>query len=199
MVSQPNAKNLPPIPGVKKEITLIRNILEEHGVRNSTIESAAATKEATVKHMKDFSCIHLACHASQNALRSSFHLHDGPLELGAIIQSNMNSADLAFLSACQTSVGDERLPEEVVHLAAGMMAAGYRSVVATMWSIGDKSAPEVAESFYRHMLVSEGSNGGIGGDRAAVALYEAVKELRMKSDLSEDSLLKWVPYVHFGI
>ncbi len=49
-------------------------------------------------------------------------------------------------------------------------------MVATMWLIGDKLAPEVAESFYRHMIVSEESNGGIGGDRAAVALYEAVKE-----------------------
>ena len=149
--------------------------------------------------MKDFSSIHLACHASQNALRSSFHLHDGPLDLRTIIRNDMDSADLAYLSACQTSVGDERLPEEVVHLAAGMMAAGYRSVVATMWSIGDKSAPEVAESFYTHLLSREGDHGGLGGERAAVALYEAVKELRMKSDLSEDSLLKWVPYVHFGI
>ncbi|RXW18414.1 hypothetical protein EST38_g7439 [Candolleomyces aberdarensis] len=199
MVSQPNAKNLPPIPGVKKEMALVQSILEEHGVRNSIIESAAATKDATEKHMKDFSCIHLACHASQNALRSSFHLHDGPLDLGAIIRSDMDSADLAFLSACQTSVGDERLPEEVVHLAAGMMAAGYRSVVATMWSIGDKSAPDVAGSFYRHLLAREGRNGRIGGELAAVALYEAVKDLRERSDVSEDSLLKWVPYVHFGI
>ena len=46
-------------------------------------------------------------------------------------------ADLALLSACQTSAGDEKLSEEVIHLAAGMLAAGYRGAVATMWSIRD--------------------------------------------------------------
>ena len=41
-------------------------------------------------------------------------------------------ADLAYLSACQTSTSNEKLSEEAVHLAAGMMAAGYHGDVATM-------------------------------------------------------------------
>lgn len=51
------------------------------------------------------------------------------------------NAELAFLSACQTAVGDEKIPEESAHLAAGMMVVGFKGVVATMWSIGDADAP----------------------------------------------------------
>ena len=45
------------------------------------------------------------------------------------------NAELAFLSACQTAAGDEKTPEESAHLAAGMLAVGFKGVVATMWSI----------------------------------------------------------------
>jgi len=30
-------------------------------------------------------------------------------------------------------MGDGELPEEVIHLAAGILVAGYGSVVATVW------------------------------------------------------------------
>jgi CHAT domain-containing protein len=50
---------------------------------------------------------------------------DGHLEVLEIMKQKIPNADLAFLSACQTSTGDEKLPDEAVHLAAGMLAAGY--------------------------------------------------------------------------
>ena len=88
------------------------------------------TKIATVNYvlesMEKFSCIHLACHASQYAeipLKSSIHLYDGPLELSEIIKKNLHNFDFAFLSACQTSQGNVRLPEEVVHFASGMLGS----------------------------------------------------------------------------
>jgi len=64
---------------------------------------------------------------------------------------------LAYLSVCQKSAGDEKLSEEAVHLTAGMLAVRYEGVVATMWSIKDKYAPEVAGSFYEY-LVEKGKN-----------------------------------------
>ncbi|KAF9000813.1 hypothetical protein BDQ17DRAFT_1410126 [Cyathus striatus] len=52
----------------------------------------------------------------------------------------------AFLSACETGTGDESLPEEAVHLAAGVLQAGYRSVIATMWAIDDSYAAMVSKN-----------------------------------------------------
>ena len=99
--------------------------------------------------MESHGSIHLACHAIQdldNPLKSGFFLHDGRLELSEIMKQKFTVRELAFLSACQTSTGTKKLSEEVVHLAAGMLAAGYQSVVATMWSIKDRCGPVVAES-----------------------------------------------------
>lgn len=61
-------------------------------------------------------------------------------------------AEFAFLSACQTATGDTALEDEVVHLAAGMLSVGYRSVVGTMWAIGDSDAPVVADAFYGRVM-----------------------------------------------
>jgi len=78
--------------------------------------------------MESHGSIHLACHATQNLespLKSGFYLHDGCLELSEIMRQKFSVRELAFLSACQMSTGAEKLSEEAVHLAAGMLAAGY--------------------------------------------------------------------------
>jgi len=108
--------------------------------------------------------------------------------------------DLAFLSACQTSTGDEKLSEEVVHLAAGMLAAGYQSVVATIWSIKDKFGPVVAESFYTNLLERGKNSGrpGLDSSYSANALHQAIQDIRRTLGDTEQGLLTWVPYVHFG-
>ena len=91
----------------------------------SFIPGEAATVNQGITNMETHSCIHFACHARQNTqepLKSELMLHDGGLELSEIIKKQLVGADLAYLSACQTSTGDEKLSEEAVHLAAGMLA-----------------------------------------------------------------------------
>ena len=116
------------------------------------------------------------------------------------MKGNLKNADLAFLSACQTSTGNEKLSDEAVHLAAGVLAAGYRRVVATMWSIGDRHAQEVAVDFYNYLWDrrQEGSGSRFDGALSAYALHHATQQLRAKLDSSEASLLAWIPFVHFG-
>lgn len=146
--------------------------------------------------MEDCNWVHLACHGAQKPeepTKSALILEDGHLTLDEIIQLNLPKAELAFLSACQTTTGDEKLSEEAVHIAGGMLLAGYRGVVATMWSIRDDLAPEVADEFYRHILLA-----GERPDsrRAAEALYFSVQKLRKKAGRS---LTDWIPFVHLGI
>ncbi|KAF6747401.1 CHAT domain-containing protein, partial [Ephemerocybe angulata] len=174
-----------------------------NGTRVLKLEGSDVTAGDFLKHMENYSSVHLACHASQDAadpLHSRFLLHSGSLDLATILQSNLKNADLAFLSACQTSTGEEKLSDEAVHLAAGMLAAGYRRVVATMWSIGDQPAQEVANTFYEYLWSHrKGDSGGaFDGTLSAYALHHAVQQLRHRLDNSESSLLTWVPYVHFG-
>ncbi|PPQ74134.1 hypothetical protein CVT26_007177 [Gymnopilus dilepis] len=204
LVSQPNTPGQSSIPNTKAEVVKTREELEKRGIRTAWYNGEDATVASVSESMRFFSSVHLACHASQNItnpLESAIFLHDGALELSEIMKMDLPKADLAFLSACQTSVGARNLPEEAVHLAAGMLTAGYRSVVATMWSISDYHAPEVAETFYKCLMNDETKEGVVGLDitGSAQALHIAVQALRRKLGDSTEDLLKWIPYVHYGI
>ena len=167
------------------------------------LEGDIASLNRVKLEMESHWSIHLACHATQdheNPLKSGFYLHDGRLELSEIMKQKFTVRELAFLSACQTSTGSEKLSEEAVHLAAGTLAAGYRSVVATMWSIKDRYGPVVAESFYKYLVQKDEASGQPGVDtrRAAYALHHAIRGIREALGETEQGLLTWVPYVHFG-
>ena len=203
IVSQPNTPKRTAILGAADEANKVARQLEKRGFSFITLSDQSGTVEGVLKAMESFSCIHLACHASQNStspLKSSIYLHDGPLELSKIMKENFSHSDFAFLSACQTSTGYENLPEEVVHLAAGMLAAGYQSVVGTMWSVFDKHGPDLAEYFYECLLDNATSKRSKVIDSAgtAHALHHATQRLREKLSDSPD-LLAWVPYIHIGI
>ncbi|KAG9087398.1 hypothetical protein FRC07_012831, partial [Ceratobasidium sp. 392] len=160
------------------------------------LEAEQATTSAVLDAMESHSWIHIACHATQDKAdptSSAFHLHDGPLDLATIMRKPLPHASLAFLSACQTAAGDESLPEESVHLAAGMIMAGYSSVIGTMWSIQDRDAPVVADRIYAELL-----GGGVPDSRrAARALHKAIEGLRKQ--VGEKAFASWVPYIHLGI
>jgi len=99
-------------------------------------------------------------------------------------------------------MGDKLLAEEAVHLAGGMLAAGYRGVVSTMWMINDQHAVEVAKYFYNNLLSyrpESGEGEGLMSARAAYALHHVSERMRERLGNSEDALHAWVPYVHFGI
>jgi len=168
-----------------------------------SLEGESASVSQVKFEMESHGSIHLACHARQsleNPLKSGFYLHDGRLELSEIMKQKFAVRELAFLSACQTSTGDEKLSEEAVHLAAGMLAAGYQGVVATMWSIKDQYGPMVAESFYKDLMEREKTPGGarLDSSHAAHALHHAIQGIRETLGDTEQALLTWVPYVHFG-
>jgi len=191
------------IPFARNEAEKIKKELGVQEIPLYILDNENATVNQVLDYMEKFSCIHLACHASQDEetpLKSSIHLYDGPLELSKIIKKNLHNADFAFLSACQTSKGDAKLPEEVVHLASGMLAAGYQSVVGTMWSVLDKYGPDLAEFFYKNLLQDK-KKAKIDGSQAARALHAATQQLQVQEKIfdSSNSFLAWVPYIHIGI
>ncbi|KAF8435311.1 hypothetical protein L210DRAFT_3632340 [Boletus edulis BED1] len=52
-----------------------------------------------------------------------------------IIGLSHSRGGLAFLSACQTAMGDEGHTDEAIHIAVGMLFAGYGGVIAQGWII----------------------------------------------------------------
>ncbi|VDC05861.1 unnamed protein product [Peniophora sp. CBMAI 1063] len=200
VVTQPATPGLSRLPETQAEALCIQGILEGVDIRHAEYTHDQATVQAVRDVLNQHPWVHLACHGSQNetdATQSAFALYDGPLTLSDLMGTVAQNAELAFLSACQTAVGDERVPEESAHLAAGMLAVGYKGVVATMWSIQDADAPVVVEAFYKELFAfrAAGENR-VKGTGAAYALHEATKVLR--ETVGEQSFMRWVPFVHFG-
>jgi CHAT domain-containing protein len=198
IVSQPQTPGLSSLFGSLAEVTKIKSHFQEDVIIHKN--DADATVEAILQAMNDHhpQYIHLACHGVQDAdnpTNSAFFLYNGKLELRQLMATSMESGELAFLSACQTAKGDAKLPEEAVHLAAGMLAVGYRAVVGTLWSIQDADAPLVTDEFYRRL--KEDQTGGEGRLCAAYALHGAIDVLR--KEVGEANILRWAPFVHFGL
>ncbi|KAH7320418.1 CHAT domain-containing protein [Rhizoctonia solani] len=183
------------LPGTTKELACIKTYAET-ATHYSQLKGSNGTILATLAAMESHSWVHLACHASQHVgdpTESGFFLQDGTLNLDTIIQKAFKNKGLAFLSACQTAKGDSDRPDEAVHLASGMVMAGYPSVIATMWSIRDDDAPLVAESVYSILM----KDGKMDCRRAAEALQTAMARLREK--VGETAFVDWVPYIHIGV
>jgi len=190
-VAQPNTPNATPIPKTEDEVKIVQGLAS--GVNVIGLKDEAATVEHVLQAMRETDWVHLACHGKQmigDPMKSGLLLQDKILELSEIVKHALPRADFAFLSACQTAVGDERIADESVHLAAGMFMAGYRSVIATMWAIKDKDAPKIAEDVYKRIL----KGGRPNRKEAAHALHDAVKRLRD----SGAKFVDWVPFIHLG-
>ncbi|KAF9077122.1 CHAT domain-containing protein [Rhodocollybia butyracea] len=201
-ISQPATPYQSPLPSTTTELAVIQTHLQDRPIK--CLADADATIEAVQDGMNTSSWLHLACHAIQNRndpMKSAFCLHDGYLELGEIVRRSHPYAEFAFLSACQTSSGNEELSDEAVHLAAGMQLAGYRSVIATMWSIKDSDAPVIADEVYHELVVSHGRpDYSLAADALRRAVGKMREEARPANGALEDSwFLRWVPFIHFGI
>jgi CHAT domain-containing protein len=60
-------------------------------------------------------------------------MRDRLLTVQDLMQLKLPHAFFAFLSACETAKGDRKHPDQAIHLAACMLALGFRSVIGTMW------------------------------------------------------------------
>ncbi|KAJ7269233.1 CHAT domain-containing protein [Mycena rebaudengoi] len=166
-------------------------------VKLQWLDEEKATINKVKKGMRNSRWVHFACHGVQSASPTESALllaGSSRLTLSNIIGLSLPNADLAFLSACQTATGSQELQDESVHLTAGMLLAGYRGVIGTMWSIMDNDAPQVASDLYAHLLETSPADP----TRAAQALHLAVQRLREQPG-AEKAFLRWVPFIHFGV
>ncbi|KAH7319530.1 CHAT domain-containing protein [Rhizoctonia solani] len=194
-ISQEITPGLSSLPGTAKELKYI----QQHArgtVQYTQLTNEDATPVSVLNLMDQNDWVHLACHAHQSIAdprKSGFFLSGGTLDLSQITERSFKNKGLAFLSACQTATGDRKLADEAVHLASGMLIAGYPSVVATMWAVGDSDAPFVADKVYSKLL----KNGQMNSMDTARALHFAVGELRR--DIGDEHFARWVPFIHIGL
>ncbi|KAJ7866748.1 CHAT domain-containing protein, partial [Mycena leptocephala] len=154
-----------------------------------------ATPDAAKHQLQNSSWVHLACHGTQDLLeptKSRLLLYDGVLELETILQMPLSHAQVVFLAACKTAMGDPELMNESFHLGGGFIAAGFRGAIGTMWSMDDQDGPLVAESVYSHLF---GDGKEPQASDAAGALQLAMNKLKAQ----DVPYQRWVPFIHMGV
>ncbi|KAJ6569836.1 CHAT domain-containing protein, partial [Mycena vulgaris] len=176
--------------GVKEEIKKILSIVRPA----QCLLGEKATADAVKHQLQDCSWVHLACHGKQDIIepsKSHLLLYQGTLELETILRMALSNAEFVFLAACQTAMGDAELVNESFHLGGGFIAAGFRSVIGTLWAMDDRDGPVVAEMVYSH-LFRDGRQPQASD--TAEALHLAVRELRAKVPH-----VRWIPFIHMGV
>lgn len=167
-----------------------------NAVNPTILTGADSTKETVLRDLKAHIWVHSSCRLHCNnaePFASYFALSDGHLSLFDLIRAELPNSELAVLTAYH-SVGAPRgdLPNQFLHPAAGLLMAGFKSVVAPMWAVQEGVGPSVSKEFYKEML--GGEDGPKGADHAAIALRNAV------ASLGQDvPLLQRIGFVHFGI
>ncbi|EIN06809.1 hypothetical protein PUNSTDRAFT_136640 [Punctularia strigosozonata HHB-11173 SS5] len=152
--------------------------------------------QSLLEKLPQATILHLACHGHQdpeNPLKSGFVMQDEMLTIERLMPVALPNAFVAFLSACETAKGDKDQPDQAVHLAAAMLFAGFKSIIATLWSMEDVDGPAIASSVYRVLLGGDAEE--IDPDDIPYALDDAVRELRR----DHPNPSRWAPYIHLGI
>jgi CHAT domain-containing protein len=134
---EPGLAGMSYIPKVKDEVEAVAKIFTSTLALVGNDVDAPSFVESVLKQAPSSHILHLACHGHQHEdpLKSCFALHDGRLTVSALMELKLPKAMLAYLSACETAKGDQKQPDQAVHLAASMLFCGFRSVIATMWYV----------------------------------------------------------------
>lgn len=183
------------LPRTRDEVIDVGNIVGHHPLL--LLGSQATETAVKSQRLSDFAILHFAVHGfadTEFPERSGLVLgtysgskDDGLLQAREILQLRLN-ADLVALSACDTGIGKIDGEAGVNSLAGAFLAAGSRTVMATLWNAQDSYSRILMQHFYTHLKANEDK---------ALALRNA------KLDLLRDAhdaipVYYWAPFVLVG-
>jgi CHAT domain-containing protein len=170
-------------PLIADEVTAVAEIMPEARV----FVGAEATAAQLRSHAAESRFVHLATHArfrSDNAMFSSILLGDGPLCVYDLYQMQLPS-ELVTLSGCGTGLASSVAGDEQVGLVRGLLYAGARTVLLTLWDAHDRATATFMQVFYRSVQ---------GGLSPARALQHGMQVVR--GDHSHP--FYWAPFILIG-
>jgi CHAT domain-containing protein len=98
--------------------------------------------------------LHIATHATfrrDNPWFSALRMGDGELGLYDLYELQ-TPAELIVLSGCGTGLSVVQGGDEPIGLIRGILQAGARSALVSLWNVSDHSTTAFMDSFYRHSL-----------------------------------------------
>lgn len=190
---------LPRLPGTAREAEAIvaafgADRVQVYSGFDATLDAARgdAVRDARVLHFATHWVVHPAAPELTGLALSRWHPDGSPADgdgfLGlAQIGDARFQADLVVLSACDSAVGQQIESEGMMGLARAFLAAGARSVVATLWPVSDRDATKLEARF-----ATELQQGKPTTEALALAQREAIADPGRRKPRS------WAAFGYYG-
>lgn len=168
------------LPGTAREAQAIAALFTPTAIDD--LSGLDASRDAFLsRDLSRYRIIHVAAHAISDveAPRLSTLVLSTVDKNGRATPGNVFSGELLLrrintevfvLSACDSAVGREVAGEGLLGLRYVALAAGAKSVVASMWQLPDRPAAELMTAFYKHLIRDH--------EPPSSALAEAAREVR---------------------
>jgi len=173
----------PATPFIQEEVEAVASTLP--GAR--LLLGEEANEESLRQHGPTSRFLHIATHGLfryDNPMFSSLQLGTSRLSLFDLYQLDLG-AELVTLSGCGTGLNVIKGGDELMGLLRGLLYAGARSALVTLWDVNDRSTAEFMKLFYRRLQ---------GGSSKVLAMQEAIRELRK----TYPHPYYWAPFVLVG-
>ena len=169
------------LPGAAAEAAAVANALG-----CSALVGSAATKEAVLQRLQSAPVVHIATHGfvhESGDRKTVLLLHDdhsGSNSSAFLSQAELDPATmplmarLVVLPACHSGRGDDRWTGEgLLGFGRSLLACGVPTVVLSLWSLPDKAAQALMDTFYQ-LLADTGVGGGPMQGSASTLLRMAI-------------------------
>ena len=145
------------MPAAKFEINSIKSIF-----KNKTSSNYYIGKDCTSKHFisdttSASDILHISLHAESDPLsKYNNKIYFAPKKQDALygfdILKRRYNEKLIVLSACQTAFGKIKSGEGAYTLSRNFLRAGAPRVIASLWSINDKTTASIMANFYENIV-----------------------------------------------
>jgi CHAT domain-containing protein len=172
-------EDAPPLPAAATEAAYVASLFNQ----GEALLGEAATESAMTSRLGAYPLLHFATHghlSEEAPLLSSVLLADHEELTVFDLMGQQLNADLVVLSACETARGETTRGDDVLGLTRGLLGAGARAAVVSLWPVNDVSTSLLMGEFYRRLQ---------DGSVPAAALQAAQNYLRALSASQIDAEL----------
>ena len=140
-------------PQIEQEVRAVAAVLPD----SETFLGGAATAQVLREKGAGSRFVHIATHGCfrrDNPMFSSISLGDSHLSLFDLYQLDL-PCELVTLSGCGTGLNMVVGGDELLGLVRGLLYAGARGVLVTLWDVNDESTAEFMKVFYQPCALME--------------------------------------------
>jgi tetratricopeptide (TPR) repeat protein len=137
-------------PSIYQELQAVAEVVPQAKL----LLGANASKSALNENGPHSRLIHIAAHGffrRDNPMFSGLRLGDSFLTLYDLYHLKL-PAELVTLSGCSTGLNVIAAGDELIGLARGLLSAGARRLLLTLWDVNDSSTADFMKAFYRRLV-----------------------------------------------